>query len=411
MVSYPKALIDCYSRLIARAEKTFVPGKPRARSTKGDAVESLPSQRLLSLDVFRGAAIVGMILVNNPGRWRVVYSQLQHAPWNGWTFTDMIFPFFLFSVGISITFSFTRRIEQGHARSTLVFQAMKRTVLLFLLGIFLSNAPHFHMDNLRIPGVLQRIALCYFISSVLFLGSGWKGQASWMAALLLAYWLMTALIPVPGIGAGVYEPGRNFAAYVDSIFLENHMWSAYRSWDPEGIVSTLPAVSSTLFGVLAGHCLRTAHSIPRKTLGMLAAGVLFLLLGLALDPLLPINKSLWTSTYCVFMTGWALLCFGVFYWLIDGKGYRKWAFPFVVFGTNAIFAYGLSKLLDDLLKLVTIAPQGGGPRIRLKHCIFDFLNALAGTSKLASLLYAVLNVLAVFLVVYGLYRKRWFLKL
>jgi predicted acyltransferase len=229
--------------------------------------EVLKETRLTSLDVFRGATIAGMILVNNPGSWSYVYPQLRHADWHGWTFTDLIFPFFLFIVGVAIVFSFSRRVELGYSRVKLFGKVVRRTIILFALGLFLNGFPEFNFSTIRIMGVLQRIAICYFFASVIYLTSSVRWQAFWSFALLFIYWGLMEFVPVPGIGAGLYEKGRNFAAYVDSLILKGHMWSATKTWDPEGIVSTIPAISTTLFGVLTGHWLRRREARKKRRFG------------------------------------------------------------------------------------------------------------------------------------------------
>ncbi|HEY5774630.1 MAG TPA: heparan-alpha-glucosaminide N-acetyltransferase domain-containing protein, partial [Xanthomonadales bacterium] len=198
------------------------------------------SQRLLSLDFFRGITIAAMILVNNPGSWSHVYPPLLHAQWHGWTPTDLIFPFFLFIVGVSITLAFSTRKANHEPAKTLYGKIIRRSFILFLLGLFLSGFPFFDLSSIRIPGVLQRIAVCYFFAAVVFLNFDVKTQAAWAVALMLIYWAAMAWFPVPGIGAGSYEKGANFSAWVDSLFLQGHMWSQTKTWDPEGIISTLP---------------------------------------------------------------------------------------------------------------------------------------------------------------------------
>lgn len=250
------------------------------------------SKRLLSLDAFRGATIAAMIMVNNPGSWSAVYPQLDHAEWNGLTMTDWIFPFFLFIVGVAMTFSFAKRKESGANMPQLYGQIVKRTIIIFALGLFLNGFPYYNLSTIRILGVLQRIALCYGIASVIFLKTGIRGQIYWIIGLLASYWLIMSCIPVPGIGAGVYEPGKNFSNYIDSLFLSGHMWRETITWDPEGIVSTIPSIATVLFGILTGHLIRSEKSKEEKTIWMFIAGLFFLLLGVILDMWIPINKKI-----------------------------------------------------------------------------------------------------------------------
>ena len=369
-----------------------------------------PDKRLVSLDAFRGLAIAAMILVNNPGTYGAVYAELVHAEWNGWTIADCVFPFFLFMVGVSMVFSFGRRSERGDLRKDIERQVLRRTVILFCLGLLLNTFPIFHLSTIRIPGVLQRIALCYFFTAVIALKTGIRTQIGWLAGLLLAYWLMMELIPVPGIGAGVYEPGRNFAAYVDSILLDGHMWSHYESWDPEGIVSTIPAVATTLLGVLTGHWLRSGYPGEKKAALMLVAGPMLLVSGKILDIWLPINKNIWTSSYSIFMTGWAVTVFAVFYWLIDIKGLKRWATPMVIFGMNSIAIYLLSEAFDTSLRFMRFTDRHGA-EISARDYIFRYLFLPLASPVNASLFYAIAYVLLMFLVAWTMWKKRWFVRI
>ncbi|MGB6121827.1 MAG: heparan-alpha-glucosaminide N-acetyltransferase domain-containing protein, partial [Bacteroidota bacterium] len=260
-----------------------------------------PSERLGSLDAFRGATIAGMILVNNPGTWGAVYPQLLHARWHGWTFTDWIFPFFLWIVGVAMTLSFAKRMERGEGRKTLMMHVLRRSAIIFGLGLLLSAFPFglvpghdFSLASLRIPGVLQRIAICYLVASLIVLNTSLRGQVIWLLALLVCYWLAIMLIPVPGYGAGLLEPTGNLCWYIDSHLLAGHTWSGAPApgFDPEGILSTIPAIGTTLFGVLTGHLLRSGLSREEKTVWMFVGGNALLLAGVILDIWLPINKNL-----------------------------------------------------------------------------------------------------------------------
>ncbi|MBP1658594.1 MAG: Heparan-alpha-glucosaminide N-acetyltransferase, partial [Bacteroidetes bacterium] len=231
-------------------------------------------QRLISLDAFRGATIAGMILVNNPGTWNAIYPQLRHAAWHGWTFTDFIFPFFLWIVGVAMTLSFARRVEEGADKSQLLLHVFRRALIIFGLGLFLNGFPFglvsthdFSWATIRIPGVLQRIAICYLIASIIFMYTGVKGQIGWVIGLLVSYWLMVKLIPVPGFGTGILEPTGNLCWYIDSQLLAGHTWrgAPVPGFDPEGILSTIPAIATTLLGVLTGHWLRSDRSQGDKT--------------------------------------------------------------------------------------------------------------------------------------------------
>ncbi|MCJ7582235.1 MAG: heparan-alpha-glucosaminide N-acetyltransferase domain-containing protein, partial [Candidatus Aminicenantes bacterium] len=294
----------------------------------------MKTDRLVSLDVFRGITIAGMILVNNPGSWSFIYAPLRHAKWHGWTPTDLIFPFFLFIVGVSITFSFSKRIENRAITSALYLKIIRRTVLLFTVGYFLRVFPSFNFESIRIPGVLQRIALCYLFASLLFLKVRPKGRVALSIFLLAGYWAVMKLIPVPGYGAGVLEFEGNLCGFIDTKLLAGHLYKT--TFDPEGILSTFPAVATALLGTLTGDWLLSKRDQGRKMAGLFAAGIILVISGLLLHPIFPINKQLWTSTFVIFTAGAALLILGLCYGINDVWGQKKWAYPFLVFGTNAI---------------------------------------------------------------------------
>lgn len=374
-------------------------------------VAPAPAGRLHSLDVFRGITIAAMLLVNNPGTWAAVYAPLRHAEWHGWTPTDLIFPFFLFIVGTAMAFSFGKLLSQGRARGELLWKSAKRAAILFGLGLVLHSYPWVGYDysHLRIPGVLQRIALAFLAASVIVLWTGWKGRLTAIVSLLLGYWAVMAWVPVPGIGAGVLEPGKDLGAFVDrAIFGTDHLWANARTWDPEGLLSTLPAVATVLLGVLAGEWLRSARSPGAMVRGMLLAGVVGVALGLLWGRLFPINKALWTSSFVVLTAGMAALGLALCYWAVDVKGYRRWAFPFTVFGVNAIAAYFLSGLMAREISMTRLAGDGGS--VTVKEWIFDnaFAPWLSPTN--ASLAFAVAFVLFWMGVMWVFYRKGIFIK-
>jgi predicted acyltransferase len=367
------------------------------------------SERLLSLDAFRGITIAGMILVNNPGTWRHTYGPLRHVEWNGWTTADLIFPFFLFIVGVAITLSLGESVRRGARPRALWPKVLRRTAIIFGLGIFLNGFPFFHWATIRIPGVLQRIALCYCLASIIMLTTDVEGQAATAAALLIGYWLVMKLVPVPGHGAGdLLERGDNLAAYVDQALLHGHMLR--NRWDPEGVLSTFPATATTLAGVLTGHWLRSSRTPLERVVGLFVVGNIAIVLGLIMDAWIPINKSLWTSSFVVFTTGMALQLLAMCYWLIDVQGYRVWAKPFVIYGTNPLLAYLLSSLMDKaLMSWVVTRPDGLG--VVLKTYIFErFFLPIASRSH-ASFLYALLYTLLWLGLMAILYRRRIFVKI
>lgn len=360
----------------------------------------IPSPRLTSLDAFRGATIAAMLLVNNAGDWNHVYPPLLHAKWHGWTPTDLVFPFFLWIVGVSMTFSFARRMARGDGRRAILLHVLRRSALIFAVGLFLNAFPAFDFEHLRIPGVLQRIALCYLAAGAIVLYTDIKGQIGAAIALLAGYWALMTLVPVPGYGAGVLEPEGNFAQWVDRLFLEGHMYAATRTWDPEGFVSTLPAIATTLFGIFAGHLLRSELRVAEKSAWLFTGGGVLLLAGLMLDPLLPINKNLWTSTYSMFTAGMAALLFSGCYWLIDGNGFKRFARPFVIYGLNPIVIYTLSGIVGDLLSVTGIG-----------KALYRNVFLPVASPVNASLLYALSHVAFFFLVAWLLYRRNWIIRL
>lgn len=373
--------------------------------------------RLTSLDAFRGFTIAAMVLVNNPGDWGNLHAQLAHAKWHGWTFTDSIFPFFLFIGGVAMTLSLGRLAAAGADKPRLLLKLARRAALIFLIGFLLNLIPRFDFETVRIPGVLQRIALCTLLAAPVVVYLGWRAQLAVVAALLALYSVLMLWVPVPGIGAGVLEPGQDFGAWVDRMVLDGHMWVQSRTWDPEGLVSTIPALCSQLFGVLAGRLL--AARLPRieQTAWMLFAGLVFLALGSSLDALLmPINKSLWTVSYCLWMTGWALLAFGVFYWLLDANPHAVvreraavWARPFVIYGMNALFIFAFSGFVAKMLGFIKLA-QPDGSQLSLGRTLYAPIKALPLGAANTSLLYAILFNACMFAIAYGMWRKRWFVK-
>jgi predicted acyltransferase len=363
--------------------------------------------RLLSLDVFRGITIAGMILVNNPGSWEAIHPPLEHAAWHGWTPTDLVFPFFLFIVGVSITLALARRAEAGGTKRDLYLKIIRRALIIFALGLVLAGFPRYQLSTLRIPGVLQRIAVCYLLASVIFLNTKWRAQASIAAVLLLSYWALMVLIPVPVFGAGDLSMEGNLAAYIDRVLFGRHTWKPL--YDPEGLLSTIPAVATTLAGVLTGHWLRTRRTELDKAAGMFVAGALAVVAGWAWGGWFPVNKALWTSSYVLLAAGLALQFLAVCYWLVDIKGVRRPAKPFLIFGSNALIIYFLSELFSNLISLVTLA-RADGSGVDLKTYIYEHAFASWASPMNASLMVAVCIVLLWLGVATLLYRKRIFIK-
>ena len=344
-----------------------------------------------------------MVLVNDPGNGRAAYGPLQHSEWNGWTITDVVFPSFLWIVGVALTLSLGKQVAAGAPRSRLFAQVFRRALILYALGLFLYGFPKFDLSTLRLLGVLQRIAICYCIAALIYLTSGIRAQIVWIVSLLTAYWLIMTLIPVPRYGAGYLDVERNLAHYVDSIVLGHHNYAHTKTWDPEGVISTLPAIATALFGIMAGHILRLKRELSERTTWLFFIGSLLLGLGLICDIWLPINKKLWTSSFAIFMAGLDFILFAIFIWLIDGLGYKRVAKPLVIMGLNAIAVYMASELLDEILGLVRVT---GG--VSLHTWLYDHLFAPLASPANASLLFAVAYTLLMYLVAYGMYRRKWF---
>lgn len=366
---------------------------------------------MLFLDVFRGLTVAGMVLVNNPGTWAAIYPPLEHAAWHGWTPTDLVFPFFVFIVGISITLALGKRVETGAVTGDVYLKILRRAALIFLLGLFLAGFPFFDLTTIRIFGVLQRIALCYLIASLLFIKTTWKTQAVVAAALLLIYWALMTLIVVPGCEVTtIDDKACNLAAYLDRVIIgENHIYRGGKVYDPEGILSTVPAISTALIGVLTGHWLRTKRDDFEKVGGLFFAGAALTAIGWIWNFFFPINKALWTSSYVVFTAGLALLTLGFCYWLVDIKNYRRWATPFVIFGVNALALYVFSGVLGRILNTIKLTGENGA-QISLQKSIFDTIFAPLAAPVNASLMYAVSYILLWLFLMWLLYRKRIFIK-
>ncbi len=366
---------------------------------------AIPRGRLLSLDAFRGMTIAGMILVNNPGSWSHVYPPLLHAEWNGWTPTDLIFPFFLFIVGVAIPFSFGNRLARGDSRRDLFLHVVRRSLILFALGLFLSGFPRYDLSAIRIMGVLQRIGVVYLVAAAAYLYLGRGGRGALTAALLLGYWALMTLVPVPGYGAGDLSPEGNLGAFLDRLLLGDHLWR--EMWDPEGLLSTLPAVGTTLLGIFGGEWLKGGSPTTSRTLGLMGAGVVGVVAGVLWGFVFPINKGLWTSSYVLFTAGAGALCLGAFYWVMEVRGGTRWATPFVVYGMNAIAVFVASGLLARILGLVHVGPEGTSLRAWLYQVPFaSWAGPLNG-----SLLFALSYVVFWLAVMWLLYLRRIFIKI
>ena len=364
-----------------------------------------------------------MIMVNNPGSWSHVYAPLLHAKWHGWTITDLVFPFFLFIVGVAVVLAFENRLAKGIERNHLVKRVIRRSIILFGLGLFLMAYPFVtfspelgwseYVVRLRIMGVLQRIAICYLVVSLLYLYASTRTQVIVSVVFLAGYWLAMTLIPVPGYGAGQLEtPAGTLSAYVDRAVLgSDHLWAgANREWEPEGLLSTLPAIVTTLLGVWAGRILASPREELERVMLLLVNGALLIAAGYVWDWFFPINKSLWTSSYTLFTGGQAFAFLGLCYYFIDLKGFERWSKPFVAYGVNAITVYMASEVLAKTLYLIKV-PDGAGGEISLSGLIYESIFSAMLPPKPASLAYAIVWIVGWYAVLALMYRRKIFIKI
>jgi len=332
---------------------------------RGDRVASGgASERVVSLDAFRGLTIAAMILVNNPGSWAHVYPPLAHAAWHGWTPTDLIFPYFLFILGVAIPYSFRRRLAEGADRGDLVRHIARRSAILILLGLAMRAVPDFDVTTMRYYGVLQRIGLVYFAAATLYVFVGLRGRVGATVVLLLGYWALMTLVPVPGYGPGDLSPEGNLASWLDRVLLDGHLWQG--TWDPEGFLSTLPAVATSLLGIFTGERLQSGGSGPEpsgdprtsgegKAKELVAVGAMATVVGWGWGLVFPINKNLWTSSYVVFTAGTALVTLAIMYWLIDVRRLRgAWQEWMVVYGRNAILVFVASGMVTKAMVRIRV---------------------------------------------------------
>jgi predicted acyltransferase len=313
---------------------TLDSSRARAISVAGRFVKPA-SQRLLSLDAFRGLTILFMVLVNNGGGPQS-YSQLEHAAWNGWTLTDTVFPSFIWIVGVAITLALGRKLESGELPSKLLPKIFQRAAILYVLGLLVYAFPVLSLSHQRLLGVLQRIAICYLAASVIYLYSGLHAQIVWIVSLFAVYWIMMSFLPVPGYGAARLDVEGNFAHYIDRIVLGAHNYAPTKTWDPEGVVSTLPAIATALLGIMAGHVLRLKLTLAQRRSRLLIIGGFLIAIGLLWNIWLPINKKLWTDSFSTFMAGLDFVVLAAFIWLVDEHGHSNLVKPFLITGMNAI---------------------------------------------------------------------------
>ncbi|MGO8721057.1 MAG: acyltransferase family protein [Acidobacteriaceae bacterium] len=370
--------------------------------------------RLLSLDLLRGLTIAFMILVNNAGDFGAAYRPLLHSAWNGFTPTDLVFPTFLFIIGITTVISLSSRRARGIPKRRLFFLILRRAVVLFLLGILVNSFPFFNLHTMRFYGILPRISICYFIVATLYLVSpGWRDKVAIAIAILIGYWALLRFVPVPGYGVPTHgvpflDPVGNLAAWVDrSLFSASHLSDG--THDITGLGSTLPSIATVLLGLLTGLWLRTSRTLTEKVRNIAIAGIGAVLLGGLWNFTFPINKQLWTSSFVLFAGGLSLLLLALFIWLADifrpGWSRSRIARPLLVFGTNAIAAYVFSELLSDGLSSIPTHPG-----INLQETLYQSILRAVPDAAFASLLYSLGFVAVCWIFTYGLYRRGIFIK-
>ncbi len=370
-----------------------------------------PKPRLLSLDVFRGITVAMMTLVNNPGSWAHIYTPLEHSEWNGCTPTDLVFPFFLFIVGVSVVFALESKKADPALHRQLITGIIRRAVILFAIGLILSLFPYFNFATVRIPGVIQRIAVVYLIVGLLYIYQTRKTMLITFWVILIGYYLIMTFIPVPGVGYANLNPETNLGAWIDrSILGEAHLWKSSKTWDPEGILTDLSAVATGIFGVLIGTFLkRKDQPEAQKVSWLFAVGVLATILGLLVDLFFPINKALWTSSFVLYTGGLATIGLTLLYWLIDVQGYKRFTKPFVIFGVNAITVYTLSGIIPRILGMITFKNPTSGTQ-NLHEYLYDTFFTPYFSPINASLAGGLTYVLIWFVILWLMYRKNIIIK-
>lgn len=364
-------------------------------------------QRLVSLDVFRGITIAGMILVNNQGNGGAMYAPLKHAHWNGLTPADLVFPGFIFIMGVALSLSFTRRSTGGEPRRAQTLHILRRAALLFLIGFIFNFDPE-RLSTWRIMGVLQRLALVYLIGALIMMRTTARGQAAAAAALIAVYWAVMKFVPAPGFAAGDLSLNGNIAGYIDRALLGNHLYVP--GWDPEGFLGTLPAVAHLLIGCLAGHALKHAAAVTEKISRISLAGALCICAGLIMSHWFPINKNLWSPSFVFCTAGIAMLAFSVCIWIVDYKKFQTGLGPLLILGTNSLLCYMLSDLVLAPTKIIPIH-LSTGKAVFLRDFIYLKGFAVWLNPRAASLVFSLCYLAVIILIVRPLYKRKIFFKL
>ncbi|MEN8201571.1 MAG: heparan-alpha-glucosaminide N-acetyltransferase domain-containing protein [Bacteroidota bacterium] len=362
------------------------------------------SKRLIALDALRGFTIAAMVIVNDPGSWQHVYRPLRHAEWNGCTITDLIFPFFLFIVGVSIALAYTKRLEANVSRKSIYRKIIIRSVNIYLLGLFLVLFPEFDFSSMRWVGVLHRIAFVFLACALIFLNTNWKQQIRIGAIILVLYWIIVAYIPIPGIGKpDLSIPAVNWANHLDTLILPGVMYQ--ETWDPEGILSTFPAIVTGIIGMLIGKLYLTVKDENKKLVWLFFIGFSMFLAGGLWNWIFPINKNIWTSSYVLYTAGLGTLGLAACILIVDIWGYKKWTFLGRVYGANAITSY----VLAGMLTLVFYRLKIGGSS--LNEWFMSGTTQVGFDPKFSSMLYALIYMLIIFIPALIMYRKKIFIRI
>jgi predicted acyltransferase len=374
-----------------------------------EPIEKKP--RLRSLDFFRGLTVAGMILVNNPGDWGHIYAPLEHSAWNGCTPTDLVFPFFLFIVGVSIVYAMGGRKTEKANHRALIIRAARRALLIYAVFLILNLIQNFDFGHLRILGVLPRIAIVFFICTVIYVKTSRKTWIWIFWIILIAYYFIMNFIPVPGYGPSNLEPSTNLAAWIDrTILTTNHMWSGSQTFDPEGLLSTIPAIATCLLGIFTGTWLqRNDRNTENKVAWLFSMASLLVLGGLVWNGFFPMNKALWTSSFVLFTGGLAMATLTLSFWLIDVNGRQKFTEPFVAFGSNAITIYVVSGYLPLLIGRIHVEEDGQKTNLwqyGYQHLFASWLSPV-NASVISALVYVALLSLPMIV----MYRKKLFIRL
>ena len=369
-------------------------------------------ERLSALDAFRGMTIAGMLLVNNPGSWSAIYPPLEHAPWHGWTPTDLIFPFFVFIVGVTTHLSLSAREQAGASSGAIRAQILRRGALIILLGLLLHAFPFFpltRITEIRIPGVLQRIGVCYIAAALLARGRSNTAVAGIVTLLLLSYWALQTLIAPPGVAVPTIDvPQDTLSAWIDRTIFGSHLWRESKTWDPEGLLSTVPAIGTCLLGILAGRGLARTTPLPERLNTLFALGAMGMVGGLVWNWVFPINKNLWTSSYVLFTAGMASVTIATCAWLMEVRGHRRWARPFITYGLNPLVAFVGSGAMARVMGLIHVPFKGES--VSLQQAIYRAAFDSWLSPKNASLAYAIAFVALWYGILKIFERRRWILK-